>query len=116
MNDMLDAMIRFDELDCSSDVIAKLRKMSATTIDRMLATERKALNLKGRSTTKPGTLLKRNIPIRRGDEWYEDRPGFVEMDTVAHCGSTVKGTYNVTLNVTDICTTWTEQRACVNKA
>ena len=116
MEDTVDALIRFDELDCAPDVIEKLNTMSASTIDRMLAVQRKKMCLKGRSTTKPGTLLKHDIPIRRGTDWDEDKPGFVEMDTVSHCGESTRGQYVVTLDVTDIKTCWTEQRACINKA
>lgn len=116
MDDALDALMRFNEIACNKEVLDKLRSMSASTIDRMLATERKKLNLKGRSTTKPGSLLKRDIPIRRGTDWDEDEPGFIEMDTVAHCGQSARGQFVVTLDVTDIATTWSEQRACLNKA
>jgi len=71
---------------------------------------------KGRATTKPGSLLKSQIPIRTGTEWDEKRPGYVEMDTVAHCGVSTRGQYVVTLDVTDIDTCWSEQRAALNKA
>jgi hypothetical protein len=116
INDVLDAMIRTGEFVPTSDVEAKLRRMSASTIDRILAGEKKKMCLKGRATTKPGSLLKSKIPIRTGTEWDEGMPGFVEMDTVAHCGTTTRGQYVVTLDVTDIQTCWSEQRACLNKA
>jgi hypothetical protein len=74
------------------------------------------MGLKGRATTKPGTLLKKDIPIRTGTDWNEHMPGFVEMDTVSHCADSAKGQFIVTLDVTDIETTWSEQRACLNKA
>jgi hypothetical protein len=116
MADVIDAMVRFGELDYPPEMIDKLKSMSASTIDRLLSVQRKKMNLKGRSTTKPGTLLKSQIPIRTGTDWDEGRPGFVEMDTVAHCGESTKGQYIVTLDVTDIETTWSEQRAALNKA
>lgn len=116
INDVLDAMIKFGEISCSKEIEEKLRKMSASTIDRLLSVQRKKMCPKGRSTTKPGTLLKHDIPIRLGTEWQEDMPGFVEMDTVAHCGTTAKGQYVVSLDVVDIKTLWAEQRACFNKA
>jgi hypothetical protein len=116
MADTVGAMVRFDELDCPAEVIDKLCGMSASTIDRMLAVQRKKMGLKGRATTKPGTLLKSQIPIRTGTEWDEHTPGFVEMDTVSHCGQSTRGQYVVALDVTDIETTWSEQRACLNKA
>jgi hypothetical protein len=116
MEDTVDALVRFGELKCADAIITKLKEMSASTIDRLLAVQRKKMLPKGRATTKPGTLLKSDIPIRLGTEWDEHMPGFVEMDTVAHCATNNKGQYIVTLDVTDIETTWTEQRACLNKA
>ncbi|MDR1014438.1 MAG: hypothetical protein LBL86_05600, partial [Coriobacteriales bacterium] len=64
MNDASDAMCRTGEPVLACDVEAKLRRMSASAIDRLLACERKELCLKGRATTKPGSLLKSNVPIR----------------------------------------------------
>ncbi len=116
MADMLDALSRFGEISLDKPLEEKLRAMSASTIDRLLKEERRRICLKGRATTKPGSLLKTQIPIRTGTEWNEKRPGFVEMDTVAHCGETTRGQYVVTLDVTDIHTCWTEQRAAFNKA
>jgi hypothetical protein len=68
----------------------------------------------GRSTTKPGTLLRRQIPIKT-NQWDETRPGFLEADTVAHCGDTTAGTYVNTVDFVDIATGWTEQRAVFGK-
>lgn len=114
--DMIDAMCRFGELSCSREEKELLLSMSASTIDRMLRRERDKLRIKGRSTTKPGTLLKNQIPIRLGNEWDEDRPGYVEIDLVAHCGESVHGDYLNTLSVIDIKTCWCETRAVLNKA
>jgi hypothetical protein len=116
IEDMLDALIRFDEITYDAEVIRKLRQMSAATMDRLLKKDKEKLRLKGISTTKPGTLLKRNIPIRLGQDWDDAIPGFVEVDLVAHCGPTTAGEYVNTLNVTDICTGWTEPVAVLNKA
>lgn len=68
------------------------------------------------SRTKPGTLLKNQIPIRIYSEWDEQRPGFVEIDLVGHDGGDGKGEFIQTLNVTDVCTSWTETQAVRNKA
>ena len=68
----------------------------------------------GRSTTKPGTLLRKQIPIAI-NQWDESRPGFLEADTVAHCGDTTAGMYVSTLDFVDIATGWTEQRAVWGK-
>jgi len=116
MPDTLGALCRHGELHCGTVVLDKLRRMSPATIDRLLTDKRKALSPHGRSTTKPGSLLKRQIPVRMGSEWDDNRPGFVEMDLVAHCGDSTRGMYANTLDVTDIATGWSEQAAVVNKA
>ena len=116
MEDMLDAMLRHGELAANAEVLSKLKTISASTIDRLLAPTRKNMQIKGRSTTKPGSLLKSQIPIRRGTEWDDAKIGFVEIDLVAHCGTTTKGQYANTLDVTDIMSGWSEQRAVINKA
>jgi hypothetical protein len=116
MPDLLGALCRHGELHCDPGVIDKLRRMSPATIDRLLTDKRKALSPHGRATTKPGSLLKSQIPIRMGSEWDDTRPGFVEMDLVAHCGDSTRGMYANTLDVTDIATGWSEQAAVVNKA
>jgi hypothetical protein len=114
--DLLDAMARFGELDCDEKVKTKLLGMSASTIDRLLRSERLKLDIKGRSTTKPGTLLKSQIPVRLGNEWDDARPGFIEIDLVAHCGENTRGEYINTLDAIDIATGWCETRAVQNKA
>jgi hypothetical protein len=116
IGDMLDALIRFNEVVYSEETVRKLRQMSAATMDRLLKKDKETLRLKGISTTKPGTLLKRDIPIRLGQEWDDAIPGFEEVDLVAHCGPTTAGEYINTLNVTDIRTGWTEPVAVLNKA
>jgi len=116
MPDMLDSLARFDELACQPHVLGMLRAMSAATIDRILAPDRARTALKGRSTTKPGTLLKSQIQIRTGTEWNDSSPGFLEIDLVAHCGDATRGEYCNTLDATDIATGWTETRAVRNKA
>ncbi len=81
--------------------------MSAATADRLLASQRK-LSQRGHSTTRAGTLLKQQIPIRTFQEWNENRPGFLEADLVAHCGTDIEGGYLYTLTLTDVATGWTE--------
>jgi len=106
----------FDEITIAEDTRAKLTGMSASTIDRLMAGERRKQTIKGRSNTKPGTLLKHQIPIRTFSDWDEQRPGFAEIDLVGHDGGNVKGEFMQTLDVTDVCTTWTETMAVKNKA
>ncbi|HEN4781163.1 TPA: hypothetical protein U5496_003049 [Legionella pneumophila] len=90
-----------------------LLKMSASTIDRMLSSSR-VKGKRGLSGTKPGTILKKHIPIKT-DQWNEEKPGFLEADTVAHCGSSLAGDFAWSLTMTDMCSTWTENRAIWNK-
>jgi hypothetical protein len=107
---------RFGELDIDDDTAALLGGMSAATIDRRLAPERKKHQLKGRSHTKPGSLLKSQIPIHTWADWDDAVPGFVEIDLVGHDGGNAAGEHAFTLTVTDIATGWTEDRSVPNKA
>ena len=92
-----------------------LLNMSEATIDRYLKSARPTKNKKGYSCTKPGTLLKSQIPIRTYTPWDEEKPGFIEIDLVAHCGDDISGQYLYTLTATDIATGWTEMIAISNK-
>jgi hypothetical protein len=95
-------------------VIKALKKISAPTIDRVLKHTRKKYKRVNISTTKPGTLLRKQIPIKT-NQWEEFRPGFLEADTVAHCGGCSEGEYVNTVDFVDIATGWTEQRAVWGK-
>ncbi len=93
------------------DPISKaLKHIGASTIDRLLKPARVQMSHRGRSTTKPGTLLRNQIPVAT-HQWDETRPGFLEADTVAHCGPSMAGQFAYTLDCVDIATGWTEQRA-----
>jgi Integrase core domain len=107
---------RHGELDLSGDAAALLVGRSAATIDRRLAADRASLQLKGRSLTKPGSLLKSQIPMRTWADWDDHRPGFVEIDLVGHEGGDNNGDFASSLTVTDIATGWTEVRSVRNKA
>ena len=107
---------RDGELDLTDAEAALLVRMSAATIDRRLAPERARMMLRGRSHTKPGTLLKSQIPIRTWAEWDDAVPGFVEIDLVGHEGGNASGEHCFTLTVTDIATGWTVNRSVRNKA
>lgn len=102
----------FGEL--SFDVVRTLLKISPSTIDRLLKPTRIKYKKRGRSTTKPGTLLRKQIPIKT-NQWDETRPGFLEADTVAHCGDSLMGMFAYTIDFVDIATGWTEQRAVWGK-
>jgi hypothetical protein len=96
------------------DVCNALLAISPSTIDRMLVHTKIQYRKRGRSTTKPGTLLRKQIPIQT-NQWDESRPGFLEADTVAHCGESMMGMFAFTLDCVDIATGWTEQRAVWGK-
>jgi hypothetical protein len=92
----------------------QLLQLSAATIDRLLQPTRAVHGRRGRSTTKPGTLLKTHIPIAT-EQWNTTKPGFLEADTVAHCGDSAMGSFVYTIDIVDIATGWTEQRAAWGK-
>ncbi len=94
--------------------IKALRKMSHSTIDRILQPVRIRYTKRGKSTTKPGTLLRKHIPVKV-NQWDEARPGYLEADTVAHCGESTAGMFAYTIDLVDIATGWTEQRAVWGK-
>jgi transposase InsO family protein len=111
------AMLRAEgEVDLDDAQAQLLGSMSAATIDRRLAPERAKLLPRGRSHTKPGSLLKSQIPIRTWAEWDDARPGFVEIDLVGHEGGNSSGEFAFTLTVTDVATGWTVNRSVKNKA
>ena len=91
-----------------------LLKISPSSIDRILNPIRAEYTKHGRATTKPGTLLRKHIQVKT-NQWDESRPGFLEADTVAHCGSSTEGMYANTVDCVDIATGWTEQRAVWGK-
>jgi len=98
----------------SAETQQQLLTVSAATIDRLLKPIRVAHGRRGLSGTRPGSLLKTQIPIRT-DFWDVSQPGFMEADTVAHCGNSLAGDFVWSLTMTDILTTWTEIRATWNK-
>jgi len=105
------------EINITDKVREKLLMISASTIDRMLKPEKDKQRLgKGRSGTKPGSLLKSKIPIRMFSEWNEKKPGFCECDLVGHDGGNSSGDFAQSLNFTDIATCWDETAAAANKA
>lgn len=112
----IDSLISAKELVCSSGQREKLIRISPATIDRLLKTYKKRPLGKGRSYTKPGTLLKHQIPVRTFTDWNENKVGFTEIDLVGHDGGLAKGDFGWTLNFIDIKSCWAEQAAVKNKA
>jgi hypothetical protein len=113
--EILTVMERTGELRLTKENKELLLAMSRATIDRCLKRARFTPAPHGRSTTKPGSLLKGNIPVKVFTPWDDEKPGFLEMDLVAHCGVTVEGVYLNTLTATDIATGWTECLGLANK-
>ena len=105
--EMVKVLERCGELHLVPQTKALLLRMSRSTIDRCLGPARFE-HPHGLSTTKPGSLLKKAIPVRTYTPWDEDRPGFLEIDLVAHCGETTEGQYINTLTCVDLSTGWVE--------
>lgn len=105
-----------DQDGWTEEVRKELLSMSAATVDRYLKAERDRLRLKGISTTKPGVLLRNSIKIRKAGDEVPAEPGFFEVDTVAHCGPTLKGEFARTLTLTDVVTGWVQLAAMRNNA
>jgi hypothetical protein len=93
---------------------ARVLAASAATIDRLLAPCRLTLGSRGRSGTRPGTLLRSQIAVRT-EHWDVSGPGYLEADTVAHCGESLSGEFCWSLTMTDVHTQWTETRAVENR-
>ena len=116
LSEIIPVLERHGEIKLATKVREKLFQISAATIDRLLANTRKKYRIKGRSTTRPGSLLKKSIPIRTFADWDEKVPGFFEIDLVSHDGGAVRGDFLQSLNFTDIATGWVEMVAVKNKA
>ena len=105
---LIAALRRHKELVVTPEERKLLLQISSATIDRLLIHDRKRINIKGRSRTKTGSLLKHQIPIKTWADWDNAKPGFVEIDSVHHCGSSLYGEYIYTLDLVDVATGWNE--------
>lgn len=114
--ELIPALEREGALCLTQGVQEALLRISASTIDRRLAVARARAKPRGLGTTKPGSLLKKQVPIRTFTPWDEERPGFLEIDLVAHCGGSTAGEYIHTLDLVDVATGWTECVAVANKS
>src|SRR5215208_3899941 len=106
LGELVPALEAEGTLALDATVRERLVGMSAATIDRRLRPFRRRPG--GLGTTKPGTLLKQQVPVRTCTPWDEERVGFVEIDLVAHCGASTAGHYLNTLTITDLASGWTE--------
>lgn len=106
--ELVASLERHGHLQLTDEVRAQLLRLSPATADRLLRSARTGQGPRSLSTTKPGALLKRQVPIRTFAGWDEAQPGFVEADLVAHCGQRAEGAFLYTLVLTDVATGWTE--------
>ncbi|MEE1620493.1 integrase catalytic domain-containing protein [Zafaria sp. J156] len=122
MEDHLERFERFGELAelaglLDDTVRGELSSMSGATIDRYLAPLRKArYPAASLSSTRPGAMLRSEIPVRWSGTPMEQEPGFFETDTVAHCGHSLFGEDLRTITLTDVFTGWTANTAVRNRA
>ena len=115
MDELVTKLQQWEELRATEEVAEQLSQMNPSTIDRLLRPNKDRGLRRPLSTTKPGSLLRAKIPIRTFAEWDEVRPGFLEVDLVAHCGDTTEGFYLNTLTAVDIATGWVACRAVWGK-
>ena len=106
--EMIQVLRRQGEIQIDSDAEAQLTKLSPSTIDRMLRPYRQRGGRKPLSATQRSKLLKSSIPIRTFADWQENKPGYLEIDTVAHCGESAAGFFLNTLCSVDVASGWTE--------
>jgi hypothetical protein len=104
-----------EELFIREDTVTELGQLSSSTIDRITRRWRQGKRGHGLSLTKPGTHLKNAIPIKTFSEWKNSRPGFIQVDMVAHCGDRAGGFYLNTLSAVDVATGWFEPLAVWGK-
>lgn len=107
--ELVASLIAHAELPADPGISDALLAMSPATIDRRLKPYRSGLVAgKGRSMTRPGSLLKSSIPLKTWHEWSDTTPGFIEIDLVSHDGGDNNGHFHYTLDATDVATGWTE--------
>jgi len=105
----------FGEINCSDEVLNKLKKISARTIDKKLKHQKEIERIKRKYNKNKNSLLYQKIPIKLSDEWNREVPGNIQIDLVEHCGQSPKGEYINTLSITDISTGWWEGEAIMGK-
>jgi hypothetical protein len=105
--EFISVLEKYGHLSLTDEVREKLLQVSPATVDRLLEDTRHG-GRRGGAATRPGTLIKRQIPVRTFADWDDLKPGFLEADLVAHCGTSTGGAYLSTLTLTDVATTWTE--------
>lgn len=115
IGEFVEALERHGELSLPEPTRTKLLMMSASTMNRLLRRHRH-IKGKGVCTTRPGGLLKSQVAVRLANGWEDDRPGYGEIDCVAHCGERYEGEFFHTLGYTDVATGWSEFRPLRTKS
>ena len=113
--ELLDRLVQCGEVRIPPAVDKLVRQASRPTLARLLEGARARYPRRGATTTHPSTWLKQQIPIRTFADWDDARPGFCQIDLVAHCGSSSKGFYLYTLCAVDVVTSWVELQALWGK-
>ena len=108
VGEMASRLAAFGELEIDPATDALLRRASPATLERLLAAHQAPVRRKAHSLTKPGTMLRNRIAVRTFRDWDDASPGFVEVDTVAHCGPTSPGFYLWMVTAVDVATGWVE--------
>lgn len=116
LSELVPKLEQYQYLQISKETKKLLLKMSISTVKRIIRKERKLNERSKFSSTKPGQLLKSQIPLQVGSAWDTEQPGFLEIDLVAHCGNSLQGDFINTLNTIDIKTTWSEKEAVMGKS
>lgn len=113
---LIELVVREGAWGFSDGVKEKLQRISISTCERLLRPHKAAFRPAGRSLTRPGSMLKSQIPVRTWADWLETEPGYCEMDLVHHCDNSTYGEYLHTLSVTDVMLGWTEMHALKNRS
>lgn len=113
---MVALLVHQGKLNKDDEAYAKLRQISAATIDRLLREERDKRRLKGIAHTRPSTTLKNSIPVVISSELRRDEPGHYQMDLVGHDGGNPNGHFAFTLTAVELYSGWVEPRILLNKA
>ena len=116
LKELVVVLERHKEIELQGGTRKRLLSISPATADRLLASERRRLNWRGKTTTKPAQILRRQVEVRTANDWNEDVPGYFEADLVAHCGESAHGQYVNSLVLTDVATGWIELAALPNKS
>jgi len=103
------------EINCSKEVLDKLRKISAKTIDRKLKHQKEIERIRRKYQKKVHPLLYQKIPVKLSDEWDRSQLGNIQTDLIEHCGQSTRGEYINTISNTDIATGWWEGEAIMSR-